>query len=383
LEWHEGLGESLGARAHFEEALQAFGDMRLLAEALGEIGAQARAWNGIAFLHERCGENRASVECAERAEQLARQAGESGRQERIRALYFKGWALYRLGAAPAVLELAEETLKLSKEYGDRRGIVTSYKLFGVAHLHLGHFQEADHYFHEGLALCREISDRRNAGAMWSNLGESARLQGDYRAAAEHYQKAIALVREIGNRDSETIYLNNLSGALIGMHKFAQAEKILRKLISQTIVPNWCTLSESYRFLSEACLGQGNLVEAVDAAQRALSLGQKSQSGLDVGAAWRALGRVAAKIKKQNPQSNSGEAAPATTLPDPETCFSESMRVFEQMNAEAERARTLRVWGKFDLEQGRTKEGRERLEASRSIFNRLEMTLVVERTDTWI
>jgi len=383
LEWQEGLGETLGAQARFGEALKTYGDMLQLAEAIGDLSAQARAWNGVAFLHERCGKNRASVESAEKAERLARDAGEAGQRERTKALFYKGWALYRLGDAAAVLELAEETLRSYTELGDRRGMVTSFKLFGVAHLHLGHFREADGHFEKALALCREIADRRNAAAMWSNLGESARLRGDYQAAADHYQKGISIVREIGNRDSENIYLNNLSGALIGLHQFAQAEEILRKVISQTAVPNYCILSESYRFLSEACLGQAKLSEALDTAQRALALAQESQNGLDLGGAWRALGRAAAKVQKQNAQERALEGSSASRLPDPEACFTESLRVFKAMNAEAEQGRTLRAWSSFALEQGRTGEAREKAHAAQSIFQRLEMPLAAERVDTWL
>src|SRR5262249_20772838 len=154
-----------------------------------------RAWNGLAFVHERQGDNRASVQSAERAETLARHAGEAGRAECIRALYFRGWALYRLGDASAVLSLADQTLKLCTECGNRHGMVTSAKLLGVAHLHLSHSKEADRYSEQGLALPQELGDRRNAGAMLSNLGESARLRGDYQAAAELYQKALTVVRE--------------------------------------------------------------------------------------------------------------------------------------------------------------------------------------------
>ena len=381
LEWQEGLGDTLGAQARFDEALKAYKDMLSLAETLGDLIAQARAWNGLAFLHERCGQNRASVESTEQAERLARQAGETGQRERIKALYFKGWALYRLGDARAVLELAEETLKAYTEWADRRGMVTSFKLFGVAHLHLGHFREADQYFQKALALCRESADRRNAGAMCSNLGESARLRGDYRAAADHYQKAIAIVREIGNRDSESIYLNNFSGALIGQHQFAQAESILRTLMSQTAVPNYVILSESYRFLSEACLGQGKLSEALETAQRALILAQESQNGLDLGGAWRALGRAAAKLKQQNAKEGTVEGG--SSLPDPEACFAESLRVFKTMNAEAEQGRTLRAWARFDTAEGRAEQGREKAQAAQEIFKRLEMPLAVERVDTWL
>ena len=381
LEWHEGAGEALGAQARFVEALEAYTNMRGLAEARGDLIAQAHAWNGLAFLHERRGDNRASIEAAERAEILARDAGQAGSREQIKALHLRGWALYRLGDAPAVLALGEQTLKLCTEFGDRRGMATSFKLHGVAHLQLGHYLEADRYFEQGLALCQEFSDRRNAGAMWSNLGESARLRGDYQAAAELYQKALAIARQIGHRESEVIYLNNLCGARLGLRQFEEAEADLRQVITLTGTPKSGALSETNTFLAEACLGQGKLTEALEAAQHALALAQESENHLDLGGAWRALGKVAAGMKKRRADARTVSADPGASVTEPHACFTESLRVFKQINAEGERARTLRAWAEFELHQGRTEEGRKKLEEARSIFQQLGMTLEVERTGT--
>jgi tetratricopeptide (TPR) repeat protein len=381
LQWREGLGESLAVQARFTEAAETYEQMRSFAETLGNTVSQARAWNGMAYLLERKGENRASIQHAQRAEQLAREAGDAGREERTRGLYLRGWAHYRLGESRVVLELAEETLKLCTESGDRNGMAASMKLFGVAHLHLGQFPEADRYFKEGLDLCRQTGDRRNEGAMWSNLGESARLRGDYKAAAELYEKALTVVRQIGNRDSETIYLNNLSGALLGMGQYESAEIMLRKVIAATDSPNWCTLSETYRFLSEACLGQGKFIEALEDAQRALRLAEESENGLDLGSAWRALGRVGAKLLARKIRldgiSQIGEA------PEPVNCFRESLRVFKEMKAEAEQARTLRAWSKYELDQGHEDEGIQKEVQAQSIFTRLSMPLAASRKDTWL
>src|SRR5205807_1221811 len=136
-----------------------------------------------------------SVGAADQAENLARKAGESGRLERIRALHFKGWALYRLAEWDAVSALAQQTQPLCTEINDRRGLVISLKLHGVVHLQRGDYREADRCFEQGLTICQEVGDRRNAAAMWSNLGESARLRGDFAAAEPHYQKALAISRQ--------------------------------------------------------------------------------------------------------------------------------------------------------------------------------------------
>ncbi len=370
LGWYKELGKTLAAQARFDQAQEAWVNARALAESVGDVVAQARALNGLAFLHERRGDNRASVEAAERAELLARGAGEAGHGELIRAMHLRGWACYRLGDAPTVLALGQQTLKLCSEFNDRRGMATSYKLHGVAHLQLGHYLKADGYFREGLALCQELDDRRNAAAMWSNLGESARMRGDYHAASELYQKALAIVREIGNRASEVIYLSNLAGARLGLGQFAQAEADVRHAITLTAEPKSCSLPETYSFLAAACLGQGKVSEALEAARHAVALARASENHLDLGGAWRALGQAAAAL--QNPASRTAADLPASAGPpdDPPACFDKSLRLFRHIDAEGEQARTLQAWAEFELQQGRAHESRKKSEEAESILRRL-------------
>jgi predicted ATPase/class 3 adenylate cyclase len=357
LEWHEGLAETLGAQARFSDALESCAAMLQLAQLLADTAAEARAWNGMAFLHERRGDNRASIQCAERAEALASSASDDGRAEKIRALHFKGWAFYRLGNAPEVLALGHQTLKLCTDYGNRRGVATSFKLLGVAHLQLGHFADADNFFRQGRELSEKLGDLRTSAAMWSNLGESARARGDFQTAVELYGQALALARQIGHRESELIYLSNLSGARLGLGQFAQAETDLRGIITQTLTPNTCTLAETYTFLSEACLGQKNFPEAIAAARKALDLARQSESSLDLGGAWRALGRAGAASPK----------SPVPAADAPAHCFAESLRIFRQMNAQGEQARTLHHWGAFELSQAQSDRGLSMLHEAQKIF----------------
>lgn len=379
LEWLEGLGESLGAQARFTEAIETFSRMRGLAEQLGDPLAQTRAWNGLAFLQERRGDNHASIKAAEQAEGLARSLGEIGRRERIRALHFRGWAWYRLAELDAVLALAEETLELCNASGDRQGLATSFKLRGVVHLQRGDCREADRYFEKGLGICRELGDRRNAAAMWNNLGESARLRGDFSTAVEFYQKALAISRQIGSRESELIYLTNLNGARLGLPEFSQAEAGLRELIPVAVTRKSSVLSEAFSFLSEACLGQGNFVEALHAARQSLAYAQESGNELDLAIAWRVLGRSTANSK---PGPEADGHAPLLGLPagGPSGCFTQSLRLFKKMKAKAEQARTLRACAEFELQEGRTVTARRSAETARRIFLRLDMGAEADRTD---
>ena len=361
MTWHEGLADVLGAQAKFIEALDSCHQALDLARQLKDRIAEARAWNGLAFLNERLGRNRASVDCAERAEALAREAGEAGMTERIRALLLKGWAFYRLSDAAAVLALGDQTHELCLEFGNRHGLATSYKLHGVAHLQLGHFAEADRYFEQGLLLYRELGDRRNTAAMWSNLGESARFRGNYAAAEDLYQKALTAVRRIGHRESEAIYLTNLSAARLGLKKFSQAESELREVLALTDGNNFCALAETFSALGEACIGQGKIDEALDAARRALSLARESENDLDIGTAWRTLGQALSAARG----SVNGE-----TSTDPDSCFRQSLEVFEKIKAEVEQARTQRAWAEHDFRLGRRHEAHHRLEKALTIFHKL-------------
>jgi tetratricopeptide (TPR) repeat protein len=388
MEWHVGLSEVLGAQARFTEGLEVCREMLKLAEADGNPLAQAHACNSLAFLNERLGKNRASIECADRAIALAQNAEDSGSGERIRALLLKGWAFYRLSDASAVLALGEEARRLCLHHGNRSGLATSHKLHGVAHLQLGHFQEADKFFREGQALYEELGDRRNTAAMWSNLGESARSRGDYAAAEVLYCKALAAVREIGHRESEAIYLSNLSAARLGLKQFEQVEKDAREAIALTDGGNFCSRAASYSFLCEACLGQGKPAEALDAARRSLALAEESESDQDIGIAWRVLGQ---SVTALNPVA-AGKSSAATgkrgrggreAVPSADICFAKSLRVFKKINAEGEQAGTLRAWAEFEWKRGRPKLSLRKAEAARAIYQRLAAVPELARMENWL
>jgi tetratricopeptide (TPR) repeat protein len=333
LGWMLDRGDALTIQGRFGEALATYEKLQNLAQEAGEVAIQVRAWNAVAFLRERLGDSRASIEAAEHAEDLARRAGAACRGELIRALQLKGWAFYRLSDAQQVLALADETLKLCERGGDRANMAISFKLFGVACLQLGRYQEADRSFAQGLTLCQELGDQRNTGAMFSNLGESARLRGEHAAAVPLYQQALAIARKIGERTSEMIYLSNLAGARLGLGQFGQAEIELRQAIALTGVSKSCSLAETFSFLASACLGQGKLKEAFQAARQAVTIAQQSENVWDLAGGWRVLGEVTLSMQ------SSDAFVPAETR-TPAECFAESARLYQSIGAEAERLRTL-------------------------------------------
>jgi predicted ATPase len=370
LDWLGGLGEVLTAQARFNEALDVCNQFLAMAESRGDAVMQARALNSLAYVQERLGRNRASVEYTEKAEAIARAAGEPGRAEWVRSLLLKGWAFYRLSDADAVLALGEQAKKLCEEFGNRSGLATSFKLLGCAHLQLGQFRQADSFFEQGLAIYEIIDDRRNAAAMLNNLAECARYRADYRRAEQLYERALAAVRQIGNRESEAIYLSNLSAARLGLQKFQQVESDIHEALALVDGSNFCAHSETYAFLGEAYLGQGKLKEALDASNRALAIARESENDLDLGIAWRALGKVLVAWNHDELGPPPGVASICQPHPEPQSCFLKSHQIFKKINAESEAARTLREWAEFEIQTGRVEEGTRMLEEAQTVLSRL-------------
>ncbi|HEX7313341.1 MAG TPA: protein kinase [Pyrinomonadaceae bacterium] len=375
IAWYAGLGEVLTMQARYGEAAEAYTRMLGAAEAASDDVAQARAWNGLTAVQEYQGDNRAALESARRAEALARRAGETigARAELALALNRQGLASHRLGDAAAVERLGAQVLALSEEMteGARAARANGLKLLGVAHEVSGRFAEAHDCFEQSLALLKELGDRRNFGFMLNNLGVIAHLGADYGEAVRRYTEALEIFREIGERTWELPTLGNLAGAQIGLEEYAAAESHLRQAIALAGPAGHFALSMIYCYLAESFWGQGKNDEALTTALTALELGQKTENQDYIANAWRTLGLVAAARSDRVILINDRPRAAAE-------CFAESLRVYTDMGAAAERARTLRDWARHELAHGDPAHGADMWRESRAIFTQLGMTRELER-----
>jgi class 3 adenylate cyclase/tetratricopeptide (TPR) repeat protein len=371
---YEGLGEMLLWQARYAEAAEACVAMRAAAEASGDIVAQARAWNRLSRTQDAQGDYFAALNSAQQAEAFCRNAQETGSAARVElagALFRMGWGFYRLGNAKAALASGEQALALSTELDARRRIADSLNLLGGVHSVLGHLGDAAHYNSRAVALYRELGDQDGIGAMLNHLGERAQLRGDYGAAVALHQEALKIAYETGNRNREMAFLSNLGGARVGLGEYRVAEYDLRRIIRWAEIAGqggW--LSNTYRFLAEACLGQDKVEEALAAGRRALTLGEEVGAPDLIGRAWRALGMVLARASE--PITIGGKTW------DAEVCFTESIWNFIEMGAEGERARTLWAWARYEMEQGDPMQGEAMWREARSLFERLGMMLEVEK-----
>lgn len=387
VELYEGLGLMRQAQALQMEALEAFTRMREAAETAGNTISQARAWSRISEIQDKQGDHQAALESARHAESLTREAGEPGQVELARALYRKGWEHFRLGDAEEAFPLGQQSLELSRQLGPvaRREMAMSLNLLGSVSRLRGHYSAAADYQEQALSVYRELGDREKEGVMLHNLAVNATHQGDYESAEKLFQEALNIHRDIGNRQSELITLTAMANAELGLSKFESAEQKLNTAISLAVTASRGSLSNTFRYLAEAYLGQNRIDEALNAASQALTLSFQTGRQEFTGSVWFTLGNIAAHPDFTISADGVTMAAEVVSLEElkeklnhPDACYAESVRIFAEIGAEAERARALKAWAIHEMSNGNNEDGRTKWQEAFEIFQRLGMHLEIDR-----
>jgi tetratricopeptide (TPR) repeat protein len=142
-------------------------------------------------------------------ERALQQAAGVPRELRAEALRRHAGIADRQGDYVTATASAEESLKLWREIGNKRGIANSLRVLGNAVWVQGDYVAAKIYHEECIAILREIGDKRGIASTLNNLGNVVVRTGDYAAARRFEEESVALFRELGDHLSLAMALNNL------------------------------------------------------------------------------------------------------------------------------------------------------------------------------
>ena len=368
------LGEVLDWQARYKEAAETYQTLLEIAKEQGDIRAQSRAYYGIATSLGYQGDHHASLENAILAEKLARQINSP--IDLVESLWTQGSARFRLGESQAVLTLGEQALTIANELNNGNEIGRCLNLLGAAHYVSGRYKQAEEYFERALKIFQELGNRRQGMDLLSNLGVLAEARGDYHTAFDRYQNALEIAREVGYRDGEIVFLTNRGGEQVALENYSEAETDLREAIELAGAAGSWVLALTYSYLAMAFLGQDKNDDALDAAQEAVTLGQADESPEPLGIAWRAFGMASSQIGKEIKVKDIKTEMTASYTAD--ECFEQSAKVLDEAGIDGERARTLREWAKYKISSGDKDKGLMLWEESRSIFEKLDASMEVER-----
>jgi predicted ATPase/class 3 adenylate cyclase len=215
-------------RGHYSEG------RRWLEEALAKDGrpsaARAKALEAVGWLADDQGDIDRAVEAAEEGLSLsARVEIESS----ITASFLRmlGSAAYVHGDHEQAARLYEESLALSREASDERGVASSLLQLGNVSGDRGNHEEAKTFYEEGLALSRKLDDKALLASALISVGAEFLLQGDHERGAMLNEEAAELYRERGNRGHLQYALDNLGWAALLRGNLQQAEVLHRESLA--------------------------------------------------------------------------------------------------------------------------------------------------------
>lgn len=362
LACYAAIGQAQIDAARYNDALASFREMCDLARRLGDRQAEAQALERLAAIADDMSDPRAMRDYAEQALSLARAAGNPG--QIVLSLADLSLANVRLGFDQRGLELAQEALATAQQAGYQPGIAKSLSYLAIASEQLGDMEAALRYSHEAVARFRDLGDLTEVAAQINNLGYLANVQGDFASAQAYLAEGLQIAREGGLRQMEIYLLSNLGTSLVGLGRYDEAEEIIRRGIQISEQSRIKPFPDFYRDLSAVYLSHARVIEAVEAAQRGLSLAREVADPREIGVSWRTLGTAMAAL-----------AEPLGAA----LCFVESARLLDSPGLAADRGRTLRAWAAHELRSGDAARGRDLLASARALFAQAGLPHELERT----
>jgi tetratricopeptide (TPR) repeat protein len=280
--------------------------------------------------------------------------------------------LLKTGDHAKAATLGQQALELSTALDDHPMMAQSLNLLGLLAMNTGPLEQANAYFEQALKLNREAgsTSRRNIITVLNNLGEVARLRGDYRRALQRYEQAMKIAQETSNPWFQRALLTNQGSTYIELGEYQRAETALQQAIRMTEAEGRFAISEAHRYLAELRLAQNNAAEALIEAQEALRLAEATGDQDMIGGAWRVLGLIAAHTGLHVMVERETHT--------PAACFEASLRAFNAVKLEAERARTLRAWAHYEQTHNNSTRGGALWDEAREIFTRLGMAHEAEK-----
>ena len=191
------LGFFWEAHGYLSEGRERLSAVLSMEVAQGRTATRAKLLARAAELSFRQSDYPATVSLAEESLAICREVGD--KQGTASALIRLGNVATEVGDYATSSDYLEEALRIWRELGDKFGIARALISSGWTVLRSGDYQLANVRLEEALALSRGFGDTRSMGFELAGLGEVALRQGDYPRANQLVEESLALRRQLGNK----------------------------------------------------------------------------------------------------------------------------------------------------------------------------------------
>ncbi|MHB8577613.1 MAG: ATP-binding protein [Dehalococcoidia bacterium] len=190
---------------------------------------------------------------------------------RAAALLAAGAIARDLGEPEQAQRELEESLELSREADDRRGIVRALNGLASIAQQRGDCPAARALFTEALNGCEELDERVWIAQTIGNLGEVALLEGDISTAGALFRQSRTLARRLGHRQA-AVALANLAAVAAQEADFERARTQAEAAVAELRTANYpLWLATALETLATAHRRQGKLDRALVALNECLLL----------------------------------------------------------------------------------------------------------------
>jgi two-component system, sensor histidine kinase PdtaS len=193
----------------------------------GNVRQQARAIKNIGISYDILGKTDSAILFLNEALALAKQNNLHPSQANILTDIANAW--YAAGSYELALRNHFEALQLREQYKARKEIAQSYNNIALVYRSRKDFSNSLRYNQLSLAIKKELDNKQGVVNSSINIGSCYHYMGKYDSAVYYADQVIKLAfvpQDVHEGKA------NLAVALIGQHRFAEAEKILTALLQE-------------------------------------------------------------------------------------------------------------------------------------------------------
>jgi predicted ATPase/class 3 adenylate cyclase/Tfp pilus assembly protein PilF len=150
---------------------------------------------------------------------------------RAKALNGAANLIYNQGDYNTAFALHEESLSISRELGDRRGVSASLNNLGLIARNHGEYAKAREYFEEALEINRAMGNRSWEAINLNNLGTVLHQQGDSTLARELQEKSLAIFTSLNDHWGISMALGDLGNVVADQAEYGEARRLYEKTLA--------------------------------------------------------------------------------------------------------------------------------------------------------
>jgi DNA-binding SARP family transcriptional activator len=196
---HQGLGCAQATSSAGKAGLAHLARALSLYRKLGDQAGQSSVHLGFAMAFDYQRRPDKALGHARQVLTLARASGDA--VEEANALGAIGWMYAQLGDYPRALAHCRPGLAASRHLGDRNGEAATLDSLGYVHHHLGEYARAASCYEQALQLSRDLGSRLNQAIILDHLGDMRYAAGDGQGARESWRQALAILDDLHHPDA--------------------------------------------------------------------------------------------------------------------------------------------------------------------------------------